>query len=209
MRDLKVYQTAETLRATWEAPLNSEECGVAYEVTYEHEILGSTTVEVIGLYHEFDIEVIPCTDYMITVKPISFTGSRGSAVDEGIIPSPTSKLYCCIIIMMKLTLQYILGVGTVENLVVEDNSENLVLSWSEAFVGQCPLVYIVSFAVNGNERHSLTTNSTSAAFDRIPCADSLFSVQIESEGVPGDVVRETVQLDATAINSGCYFFVNL
>ncbi|KRT84217.1 Fibronectin domain-containing protein, partial [Oryctes borbonicus] len=174
-------ETADSLRATWEAPLNSEECGVAYEVIYENEILGSSAVEVVGLAHDFNIELIPCTDYTITVTPISFTGSKGTPVSQEVTPS--------------------IRVGSVNDLIAADVGDSVVLSWSTATVGVCPLVYIVNYAVNDVQGEELETTEVSVTFNRIPCSDSQFSVKVLSEGIVGPVAVANLELGSADINS--------
>ncbi|GJQ71926.1 hypothetical protein Trydic_g3035 [Trypoxylus dichotomus] len=181
VRDLEVVETADSIRATWEAPLNSEECGVAYEVIYTNEVLGTSTIEVVGLSHDFDIELIPCTDYTITVTPISFTGSKGTAVSQDFTPS--------------------IRVGGVDNLIATDAGDSVVLSWSPASVGVCPLTYIVQNALNGVEGDRFDTTEGPITFDRIPCSESQFSVQVLSEGVYGPVVVTNLELGSADINS--------
>jgi CheY-specific phosphatase CheX len=180
VRDLQVTETDNALSASWEAPLNSEECGVAYDVTYENEVLGTTTIEVVGLSHTFDIPLISCSDYTITVTPIAFTGTKGTGVSQSITPS--------------------LRVGGITGLSAIDDTTNdaIVLSWDEADAGLCEVHYVVQHLLNGESYTIEQIDGTSHEFERIPCSSSTFSVQAISNDVAGDIAVGdigTVDLD--------------
>ncbi|XP_022916196.2 uncharacterized protein [Onthophagus taurus] len=179
VRDLAVTENNNLIRATWEPPLNSEQCGVGYHVKYENEVLGVHEQETSDVFIDLDAEIVPCTKYNVSVTPISFTGTHGSFV---------SALY-----EATYDTQSVSGAST------NDDGQSLTVSWSPINIGKCNVKFAVDHYVDGELKDHKETVENTVGLERIPCSENKIEIYVIIDGKEGNPVVLDVNLSSSDI----------